>query len=74
MASRDLRSDADAVNAWPEGWRYEGGHYHDTPYKLTYRALRLRYGQERADAISAGKDEATNADLAAWRQLGSKAA
>lgn len=36
----------------------------------TRRALAWQYGETRADAIMAGRDPKTQADLAAWRQLG----
>ncbi len=35
--------------------------------------LLFHYGPERTAAILAGRDEATNADLAAWRRLGTGA-
>lgn len=34
-------------------------------------ALKWRYGADRAAQVLAGQDDATNADLAAWRALGS---
>lgn len=36
----------------------------------TRRSLLWLYGPERAHAIETGKDTRTNADLAAWRNLG----
>lgn len=36
----------------------------------TARSLAFQYGPDRARSIMAGTDAATNADLAAWRALG----
>lgn len=41
------------------------------PYDVwTIARLRARHGNERADAIIAGRDPATIADIAAWNRLG----
>lgn len=43
------------------------------PYDVwTAARLRSRYGNERADAIMAGRDPATIADIAAWNALGTQ--
>lgn len=38
----------------------------------TYRSLAWQYGTYRASVIRAGQDPATQADLAAWRNLGGR--
>lgn len=45
--------------------------YHDWS-EFTRRRLIWLYGQERADRVRAGKDEATNADIARWNALGQR--
>lgn len=72
-ASRDhaLTASGESASAWPAGWRNHGGPWLETPLQRTHKALTLRHGQARADAIAEGRDEATNADLAAWRRIGS---
>ena len=40
--------------------------------QLTHTRLTEQYGPQRAQAILVGADEATNADLAKWRNLGSR--
>lgn len=60
------------MSAWPTNWRADAANYPEAPYRRAYRALVARHGAERANSIVAGTDEATNADLAAWRQLGSR--
>lgn len=50
--------------AWPPNWR------NDPRYQRLYETLHAHYGQERTSRIVLGLDEATNADLSAWRGLG----
>lgn len=40
--------------------------------RYTGRRLAGQYGRDRALEILAGRDEAANADLAAWNRLGSR--
>ena len=44
-----------------------------SPELQARNTLLFHYGPERTAAILAGRDEATNADLAAWRRLGTGA-
>jgi type II secretory pathway component PulK len=39
-------------------------------HERLWAALVWNYGYERAQDIVSGKDEATNADIQAWRMLG----
>lgn len=42
--------------------------------EFTARRLEWLYGRERAADIAAGRDPATNTDLAAWDRLGQRRA
>lgn len=50
-------------------WRSPADHWRWLDY---VQKLEWLHGHERAAKILLGKDEATNADLAAWRGLGSQ--
>lgn len=50
--------------AWPDAWRQNPG------YVDLFRRLAWLYGPERAEAIAAGVDPATNADIESWRRVG----
>lgn len=58
----------------PENWcrgRYDPGFSWE---EHTERRLAWLYGAQRAEAMMAGRDAATNADLAAWSSLGRRKA
>lgn len=47
----------------------------DINWKLfTWERLRWAHGDERARAITLGKDPATQSDIKAWRELGQRSA